>query len=59
MSDMTGVSRERLCTEGQPGKRYFVPEEVAEVVNFLLSDTSACISGEIITCNQGSHIVTW
>ena len=59
VSDMTGVSRERLCTEGQPGKRYFVPEEVAEVVNFLLSDTSACISGEIITCNQGSHIVTW
>ncbi|MGN0323992.1 MAG: SDR family oxidoreductase [Oliverpabstia sp.] len=59
VSDMTGVSRERLRTECQPGKRYFVPEEVAEVVNFLLSDTSACISGEIITCNQGKHIARW
>lgn len=58
-SDMTGVSRERLHAEWQPGKRYFVPEEVAEVVNFLLSDTSACISGEVITCNQGNHIVRW
>lgn len=58
-SDMTGVSRERLHAEWQPGKRYFVPEEVAEVVNFLLSDTSACISGEVITCNQGNHIARW
>ena len=58
-SDMTGISRERLHAERQPGKRYFVPEEVAEVVNFLLSDNSSCISGEIITCNQGSHIARW
>ena len=58
-SDMTKISREHLHAEKQPGKRYFVPEEVAEVVNFLLSDTSACISGEIITCNQGSHISIW
>lgn len=58
-SDMTGVSRERLHAEWQPGNRFFIPEEVAEVVNFLLSDVSACISGEIITCNQGNHIVSW
>lgn len=59
VSDMTGISREHLHAEWQPGKRYFVPEEVAEVVNFLLSDASACISGEIITCNQGNHIARW
>lgn len=59
VSDMTGVSREHLHAEWQAGKRYFIPEEVAEVVNFLLSDTSACISGEIITCNQGHHIARW
>lgn len=58
-SDMTGVSREHICSENQAGKRFFVPEEVAEVVNFLLSDISSCISGEIITCNQGNHIVGW
>lgn len=58
-SDMTGVSREHIYSEYQAGKRYFVPEEVAEVVNFLLSDISSCISGEIITCDQGDHIVGW
>lgn len=58
-SDMTGITRENLHEERQTGKRFFVPEEVAEVVNFLLSDTSACISGEIITCNQGNHIARW
>ena len=59
VSDMTGKSRDHLHAECQAGKRFFVPEEVAEVVNFLLSDTSACISGEIITCNQCNHIARW
>lgn len=58
-SDMTGVTREHIHSESQAGKRFFVPEEVAEVVNFLLSDTSACISGEIITCSQCNNIVGW
>lgn len=58
-SDMTGILRENIHAEWQVGKRYFVQEEIAEVVNFLLSDTSACISGEIITCNQGNHIARW
>ena len=31
----------------------------AEVVNFLLSDVSACISGEIIICDQGRYVQTW
>ena len=42
-----------LYAENQPGKRIFMPEEVAEVVGFLLCAASACISGEIITCDQG------
>ena len=58
-SDMTGILRENIHAEWQVGKRCFVQEEIAEVVNFLLSDTSACISGEIITCNQGNHIARW
>lgn len=59
-SDMTGVERNgNMYVEWQPGKRYFLPEEVAEVVNFLLSDVSNCISGEIIACDQGRYIAHW
>lgn len=39
--------------------RIFLPEEVAEVVCFLLSDASKCISGEVIHCNAGNHIKTF
>lgn len=59
-SDMTGFNRnENLYVDWQPQKRIFLPEEVAEVVNFLLSDLSKCISGEIITCDQGRYITHW
>lgn len=36
-------------------ERYFLPEEVAEVAAFLLSEASKCISGEIIHTNAGNH----
>lgn len=59
-SDMTGFSKNgNMYAEWQTGKRIFMPEEVAEVVNFLLSDISACIAGEIITCDQGRYIARW
>ena len=59
-SDMTGFNRDdNMYAEWQPQKRIFLPEEVAEVVNFLLSDASNCISGEIITCDQGRYISQW
>lgn len=59
-SDMTGVKRNgNLYADWQPNSRFFVPEEVAEVVNFLLSDVSNCISGEVITCDQGRWISHW
>ena len=60
VSDMSGFDRNgNLYAEWQAGKRIFLPEEVAEVVGFLLSDISACISGEIITCDQGRYISHW
>jgi len=56
-SAMTGYSREgNLYREDSCGKRVFLPEEIAEVVVFLLSDVSQCISGEVIACNQGNHL---
>ena len=59
-SDMTGIRRDGdLFADHQAGKRFFVPEEVAEVVNFLLSDVSSSIAGEIITCDRGSYIAHW
>ncbi len=45
----------RDCASG----RIFLPEEVAEVACFLLSDASRCISGEIIHTNAGNHIKTF
>ena len=59
-SEMTGFEKNgNLYAEWQPEKRVFMPEEVAEVVKFLLSDFSSCISGEVITCNRGKHISHW
>ena len=59
-SDMTGFTKEgNLYAEWQPAKRVFLPEEVAEVVNFLLSDVSDCVTGEIITCDHGRYISHW
>lgn len=59
-SDMTGFKRDDdLFVEWQNNHRIFLPEEVAEIVNFLLSEASNCISGEIITCDQGNYIAHW
>lgn len=42
----------RDCASG----RTFLPEEVAEVALFLISDAAKCISGEVIHTNAGNHI---
>lgn len=56
-SDMTHVNKDgNLYREKSCGKRVLVPEEIAEVAAFLLSDESGCITGEIVPCNQGNHL---
>ena len=59
-SDMTNIKREDdlFCDYNASG-RFFMPEEVAEVVAFLVSDNSKCISGEIIHCDAGNHLNPW
>lgn len=58
LSEMTKYAKSedgnlsRKCAAG----RIFLPEEVAEVACFLLSDAANCISGEIIHTNAGNHI---
>ena len=58
LSDMTKYAQSEdgnLSWKGAAG-RVFLPEEVAEVACFLLSDASKCISGEIIHTNAGNHL---
>lgn len=53
-SDMTGFKQDgNLYCAANPAKRVYLPEEVAEVACFLLSDASSCVSGQIIECNEG------
>lgn len=60
-SDMTGLSKEgNIAFPGNIIGRVYMPEEVAEVATFLISDASGCISGQIITCNNAKTInVRW
>lgn len=46
---------ENIYTKYSCGQRYILPEEVAEVATFMLSEASSCISGAIIPCNLGNH----
>ncbi len=45
-----------LYLKGAVGKRFILPQEIAEVAAFLMSDASRCVSGEIIPCNQCNHL---
>lgn len=56
VSDMTGRTTEDLSYAQSPIGRVLLPEEIAEVAAFLLSDYSQCISGEVINCDSGAHL---
>ena len=59
-SNMTKIDKDsNLYCEYNASERFFVPEEVAEVVSFLISDNSKCISGEVIYCDAGNHLNPW
>lgn len=51
-ADASDGNMYRKCASG----RTFLPEEIAEVANFLIGAASKCISGEIIHCNAGNHL---
>ena len=56
-SEMTGVKADgNLYYPGNIINRIYLPEEIAQCACFLLSDASGCISGEILTCNNGKTI---
>lgn len=59
VSDMVaGSSDENLACGYNMTGRYYLPEEVAEVACFLLSDVSNCLNGQILVCNEGKTINT-
>lgn len=56
-SEMTGYSTEgNLYCAYNASKRVFMPEEVSEAACFALEDSSACMTGQIIACDQGRAI---
>lgn len=57
VSDMVGVKSDGdLTCSYNLTKRYYLPEEVAEIASFLLSDASNCLNGQILVCNEGKTI---
>ena len=56
-SNMTGLSTEGdISYRGNISGRVYMPEEVAEVAAFLISDAAGCVSGQIITCNNAKTV---
>lgn len=57
-SDYAKASDGNMACKNVPG-RVYVPEEIAEVACFLLSNASLCISGELVHCNGCNHVKTY
>ena len=56
-SDMTGVKADgNLYYNNGLTNRYYLPEEIAEIACFLLSDASNILNGQILVCNEGKTI---
>ncbi len=55
-TDMTGRSSENIYGGKYSTGRYYLPEEVAEIACFLISDAAHCLSGQILVCNNGKSI---
>lgn len=56
-SDMTGIDRNsNIYYDANTCKRAYLPEEVAEIASFLISDVSTCLSGQILVCNEAKTV---
>lgn len=59
LTDMTSGGKVYKTTDlgtNSVAGRWLLPEEIAEVACFILSDASKCITGEVIYCDAGSHL---
>lgn len=56
-SDMTGIDiNSNIYYDANTCKRAYLPEEVAEIASFLISDVSTCLSGQILVCNEAKTV---
>lgn len=57
-SNINGLKdTDNLYHEYVRGKRVIAAQEIAEVVCFLISDQSSCITGQILNCDNGESIL--
>lgn len=60
LTDLIGEETNgNLYYEINRSKRLYLPEEVAEVAAFLLTDVANCLSGNIFNCDEGRSINTY
>lgn len=57
-SEMTGITSNNLYIRTNATERAYLPEEIAEISTFLLSDAAGCLSGQILVCNNAKTIYT-
>lgn len=55
-TEMTKRSVDNLEAPNYSTGRWYLPNEVAEVASFLISDAAGCLSGQILVCNNGYSI---
>lgn len=56
-SEINGIDiNGNLHTDSARGKRVLLPVEIAEIVCFLLSEESKCITGAIVPCDEGDYL---
>ena len=55
-TNMTGRTINNLYENNYATGRCYLPEEVAEIACFLISDAAGCLSGQILVCNNGKSI---
>lgn len=56
-TDLIGYGdNETLYYPANMSKRLYLPDEIAEVASFLLSDVSMCLSGQVLTCDEGRSV---
>lgn len=55
-TEMTGRTSDDLSAPNYSTGRFYLPEEVAEIACFLISDAASCLSGQILVCNNGKSI---
>ncbi len=49
--------KENLYSDGLQGKRILSAKEIADIVIFLISDSSKCITGQVISCDNGETLL--